>query len=151
MQRLNQNAIDLKQGLAARQHDEAMIAWPFPGALDRGGKIVRRGVAAAVRAIHAHEIGVAETAGRGRPILLAARPEIATGEAAEHSRAAGLSPLALQRLEDLLDGIAHATAFATLLRRLPLDRSIGLRELHVTLCRAPEHLEILLGDVTQLH
>src|SRR6185437_11524188 len=118
MQRLNQGAIDLKQGLAARQHDEAMIAGPFPDALDRGSEIIRRGISAAVRAIHAHEIGVAETAGRGGAILLAARPEIAAGEAAEHRRAASLSPLALQRLEDFLDGIAHATAFATLLRRL---------------------------------
>src|SRR3954453_13968515 len=66
----------------------------LPRLLDGSGEGCRRVVAVA-----AGEVGVAEIAG-----------EIAAGEAAEHRRAARLRALALQRLEDFLDGVAHAIA-----------------------------------------
>ena len=39
--------------------------------------------------------------------LLAAGPQVAAGEAAEHRRPAGVGALALQRVEDLLDRVGH--------------------------------------------
>ena len=49
-------------------------------------------------------------AGRRRrgPVLLPARPQIAPGEAQEHSAAPRLHPLALQSKEQLLDRVGHA-------------------------------------------
>ena len=41
----------------------------------------------------------------GVAVFFAARPEIATGEAAEHRRPPGLGAFALQRVVDLLDRI----------------------------------------------
>ncbi len=62
---------------------------------------------AAAVAVGADEVGVAERAdGRGA-VLLVPRPEVAAGEAAEHGRPPGVGPLALQRVEDLLDGVGH--------------------------------------------
>ena len=43
---------------------------------------------------------------------LAPGPQVAAGEPAEHRRPAGVGALALERVEDLLDGVAHATACA---------------------------------------
>ena len=54
-------------------------------------------------AVGADEIGVAEAADGAGAILLAAAPQVAAGEAAEHRRPAGLAALALQGEEDLLD------------------------------------------------
>ena len=60
---------------------------------------------AAARPIDANEVRIAEIAGGDGAIFLAARLEIATGEAAEHGGTAGLHPFALQRVVNLLDGI----------------------------------------------
>ena len=43
------------------------------------------------------------------PVLLAAGPQVAAGEPAEHGRPAGVGALALQGVEDLLDQVAHGT------------------------------------------
>ena len=83
------------------------IARAAPLAFDRLGEIDRGLVAPAARAVGADEIRVAEAALRGGTIGLAAGPEIAAGEAAEHRRAPGVRPLPLQGEEDFLDGVAH--------------------------------------------
>src|SRR5438093_5053612 len=76
--------------------------------MDRGGQLLGRGETAAAGAVGADEIGVAEVAdGRG-PVFFAPRPQVAAAEAAEDRRAAGVGTFALQGVEDLLDGVAHA-------------------------------------------
>ena len=88
--------------------------WPRPA--------LRRCELPAARPVRAHKIGVAELAdGRGA-VRLAARPEIAAGKAAEDRGAPGLRALALQRVEDFLDGVTHknqlsALSFQLLARR----------------------------------
>ena len=66
------------------------------------GQRLRRLELAAALAIHPDEVRVTEGALRGRAILLAAGPEVASGEAAEDRRGAGAGALALQGVEDLL-------------------------------------------------
>ena len=64
----------------------------------------------APRPVHPHEVGVAEGADRLGAVLLAAGPQIAAGEAAEHRRLARLAALALEGEEDLLDAVGHGAA-----------------------------------------
>jgi hypothetical protein len=108
MQRFEQRRVDLQQRLAPGDHHVTVSAPAGPLRLDRIGK--RRGgrVGAAARAIGADEIGVAEAALGTCPVGLAAGPEIAAGEAAEHRGAPGLRALALQREKDFLNGVSHA-------------------------------------------
>ena len=68
---------------------------------------IRAVEASAARAVGADEIGVAEGADGRRPVLLAAAPEVAAGKAAEDGCAASVGTLALQRVEDFLDGVSH--------------------------------------------
>src|SRR6185437_8380453 len=89
MERLDERLVELQQRLAAGADDEARRrALGRPGAPDRAGEIRGRGEAAAARAVGADEIGVAEAAYRVGAVGLAAAPQIAAGEAAEHRRAA---------------------------------------------------------------
>ena len=69
-------------------------------------QLVGRRELAAVRP-DADEIGIAEVADGGRAIRLATRPQVAAGEATEHRRTSGVRALALQRVEDLFDGVHH--------------------------------------------
>jgi hypothetical protein len=75
---------------------------------DHRDQFVSGAVLAAVLAIGADEIGIAEAAHRFGPILFAARPQIAAREAAEHGRPPGIRAFALQCVEDFLDRISHA-------------------------------------------
>src|SRR5690606_4307825 len=52
-----------------------------------------------------HEIGVAELAGGLVAILLTTGPQVASGEAQEAGRPAGMLPLALQGIEAGLDAV----------------------------------------------
>src|SRR5207247_7539820 len=63
---------------------------------------------ATVRA-DAHEVRVAEITDRARTVLLSSRPKVAAGEATKHGRPPRMGSLTLQRVEDLFDGVAHAT------------------------------------------
>src|SRR5437660_1235982 len=76
--------------------------------MDRGGQLLGRGEATAAGAVGADKIGVAEVANGCSPVFFAPRPQIAAGEAAEDRRAAGVGAFALQGVEDLLNGVAHA-------------------------------------------
>ena len=113
VQRADERRVDLQQRLAAGAHDERRAApvGARPLLRDGVGELLGGAELAAAVAVGADEVGVAERAdGRG-PVLLVPRPEVAAGEAAEHRRPPGVGPLALQRVEDLLDGVGHrATA-----------------------------------------
>ena len=54
-----------------------------------------------------------DAATRQAAIGLAARPEVAAREAAEHRRASGAGAFTLERVEDLLDGVGHARVRCT--------------------------------------
>ena len=99
--------IDLQQRLAAGQHHIAVGVRAGPLRGDGVGEFVGRGIAAAQRAVGADKIGVAELAGRGGAVLLAAAPEVAAGKPAKHRRAAGMRAFALQGQKDLLDRVTH--------------------------------------------
>ena len=71
-------------------------------------EIVGRLKLAAAIPVRAHEIRIAEGALRRRPVLLAARPEIAAREAQEHGPAPRLHALALKGQETFLHSIGHA-------------------------------------------
>src|SRR5690242_16985038 len=58
----------------------------------------------------ADEIRVAESTYCRCSILLPARPQIASGKSAEHSRSACLCALALQRIENFVNNVCHALA-----------------------------------------
>src|SRR3546814_19020899 len=105
--RAHQRVVDLQHRLAAGQHDIAVLAALAPVFGDDVGE--RRGafIFAAQRPVGADEIGVAELTDRLGAILLAPRPQIAAGEAAEDRAAARLRALALQGEENLLDRVEH--------------------------------------------
>ena len=58
------------------------------------------------------EVRVAERAHGGVTVGLAAGPQVTPAEPAEHGRSAGVRPLALERVEDLLHRVRHASSFA---------------------------------------
>ena len=82
--------------------------------------------------VGADEIGVAEIALGGGTVLLAARPEVAAGEAQEDGAAAALHALALQRQEGFLDRVGHDRAYrvgsAIPASSNPLARSRGVAQ-----------------------
>ena len=101
-------AIELQQRLAAGADDEALLRRRHAATgCDGVGQGVGGGELAAAVAVGADEVGVAEVADRGRAVLLAAAPQVAAGEAAEHRGAAGVGALALQCVEDFLDRVGH--------------------------------------------
>jgi hypothetical protein len=126
MQRADERRVELEERLAPGADDErpgaraggrlegarppGRVGSPRPRGGDRGGQGLRRGELAAALAVGADEIGVAEAAGGRRAVGLAPRPEVAAGEAAEDRRPAGVRPLALQRVEDLLHRVRHGVA-----------------------------------------
>jgi hypothetical protein len=73
------------------------------------GPPVRAGELAAALPVGSDKVGVAEGADRRGAILLAACPQVAAGEAAEHRSLARLSALSLQGEEDFLDRIGHGS------------------------------------------
>ena len=115
MHRLDQRLVQLQQRLAAGEdhigrgasHARAVLRRPER----RQVRGERRGIrkAPAVLAVGAEEVGIAEGAGGTRPVRLPAGPEVAAGEAAEDAGATGLSALALQGIEGLLDVVHQAS------------------------------------------
>jgi hypothetical protein len=83
----------------------------LPEVCDRLGERSGGGVAAALRAVHADEIGVAEAAGGGGAVGFVAAPEVAAGEAAEDGGVARLRAFALESKKDFLDGVAAGRGF----------------------------------------
>jgi hypothetical protein len=107
MQGIDERRVDLQHGLTACA-DHELVRFAFrPLRRDHGDEVCRRAIFAAVLAIRADEIRVAKLADCVRAIFLATRPEIAAGEAAEHSRTAGVCAFALQRVENFLYCIRH--------------------------------------------
>ena len=80
---------------------------PGPCPLDFTREILGRCEAPSTRPVGADEFGIAEAAHRVRPVLLATRPQVAAGEAAEHRRHTGIRPFALEGIEDFLDRVSH--------------------------------------------
>ena len=70
MQGVQQCVVGLQQRLAAGQHDKSVIATGSPFVLDRACEVARGLVRAAARPIGADEVGIAEAALRGPPIVL---------------------------------------------------------------------------------
>src|SRR5262249_36087886 len=111
VERSDSGFVELEQGLAAGADDEPlpMPVQGGPASRDRVGQLVGGPELATIGA-DADKVRVAEAADRVGAVLLTAGPEVAAGEAAEHSRPAGVGSLALQRVEDLFDRVSHATA-----------------------------------------
>ena len=104
---VNQRLIELQQRLAAGADDKALvIAVAAPRAGNGVGEILSRRESSTV-GTRPHEVRIAELTDRARTILFATAPEITTGEAAEHRRAACVRSLALKRIEDFLDGVSQ--------------------------------------------
>src|SRR5688572_4156829 len=96
MERRDQLLVDLQHGLSAREHDEGRrAAISAPGGTASVRERIGVGELAAVRTVRSDEVGVAESAGRGLAVYLAAGPQIAAGKAAEHGRPPGLRAFAL--------------------------------------------------------
>ncbi len=110
MQGRDHRRIKLQQRLAPGADHQSFLATQPPAAGDRPGQSLGALKAAAPRAVHAHEVRIAEGADRARAIDFAPAPEIAAGEAAEHRRPPRLTALALEGQEDLLDGVAHGSS-----------------------------------------
>lgn len=109
VQCFNKDWVELKQGLSTRADDErlplARVLRPF---LRDGRRESFRGIKfAASCSIYADKISIAELTNRSGAIGFPARPEVASCEAAEDRSAAGLRTLALQRVENFFDGVAH--------------------------------------------
>src|SRR4030095_16095241 len=102
---------ELQQRLAAREHDVGLTALrgdrTAPGARDGVREVDRAREAASPRPIGSDEVGGAEGAGSLGAIGFATGPEVAPSEATEDRGPTGPRALSLQRVVDLLDGIAH--------------------------------------------
>jgi hypothetical protein len=96
VERSDQGLVHLQHGLAAGEHDEGRRAAIAPPSGTAGlGERVRVSKLAAAVAVGADKVCVAESAGRGLAVGLAAGPQIAAGEAAEHGRPPSLRAFAL--------------------------------------------------------
>ena len=100
--------VELQRRFASRAHHEPVCSARPPGPDDRGCQGTGASEHAAAGTVGADEVGVAELADGLGPIDLAPAPQVAAREAAEHRRPARLRALALQRVEQLFDGVAHA-------------------------------------------
>ena len=110
MQRVDQRSIELEHRLAAGDDHQPPLLALAPQVRDMRRQRRRIGELAAPGAVGADEIGIAELAHRLAPVLLASRPQIASGKAQEHRAPPGLHALALQRQERFLDRVGHQAA-----------------------------------------
>ncbi|CAM2147406.1 hypothetical protein PT2222_10163 [Paraburkholderia tropica] len=110
VQCIDERRVDLQHGLAARADHEAVVLALGPQRRDLRDQLFGRAELAAVLTVGADEVGVAKTALRRLAIFLAARPQIAAGEPAEHGRTPGVRAFALQRVENFLYRVSHAAA-----------------------------------------
>jgi hypothetical protein len=108
MEAENEFLIHLEQGLTSGQDHKGIRRWcSGHGAKDGPGQRAGRFVITPACTICAYKIGVANLAHCPLTILLPARPKIAAGESAECSSAAGISPFALQAIENLFYSVSH--------------------------------------------
>src|SRR5947209_492584 len=110
VERLDKALIHLKQRFAPRADHER------PGQVGVGGRpVVRHGSrqrsggreAPSSRSITADKVRIAEPADGAGAVLFPAGPEIAAGKPTENGGPARVGSLALQGVEDLLDGKGH--------------------------------------------
>ena len=115
VERDHELGVHLQERLAAGADDETRAAavGARPPRRDRSRELVGRPELAATVAVGTDELGVAERAHRRGAVLLVPGPEVAAREAAEHGRPARVGSLALQRVEDLLDGVGHLATAAS--------------------------------------
>ncbi|MNT24628.1 hypothetical protein D3C72_1601120 [compost metagenome] len=107
VQRVDEFAVHLQQGLAARQHHQPVARACGPlrsNQLGQGGSGVEL---ATQRPVRAHKVGVAELANGLCAVLLTARPEVAARKTAEHGGCARLAAFALQGVENFFDAVGH--------------------------------------------
>ena len=109
VQGLQQRSIELEERLSAGADHEPLAGLDCRATRPRPPPASASAVAeaAAARAVGAHEIGVAELADGLGPVALAAGPQVAAREAAEHRGPAGVGAFALEGVEDLLDRVGH--------------------------------------------
>ena len=107
MQRRDQRAIQLQQGLAAGA-DDIRLAAAGPFARHNSGQAGGFGEFSAVCTIGTNKIRVAEFAHRLGAIFLKTTPQIATGKAQKYGGPASLRSFSLQGVENLFDAVGHA-------------------------------------------
>lgn len=107
VQRARKRFIDLEERFSASAHDIPGTRRGSPPRGNSGGQGIFIRVLAATVTVGAEEIRIAKRTSCPRPILLQPRPEIATGEPAEDSRATCPGTFALQSEEDVLHVIRH--------------------------------------------
>ena len=106
---LHQWRIELQQRLAAgTNYQPPPVRVCRPAGRYGRGQCARVVKFAAARPVSADKVRVAKAAHGLRPVGLAAAPQIASGKTAKHRGATGLRALALQRVIDFLDAVAHA-------------------------------------------
>lgn len=121
MQRVDERPIQLQEWFAARADHERTtgltgrihslaarsVAVYRPGAGYGNGEVLGRFEASAARSVGSEEVRIAEPADGGGAVLFPARPQVAAGKPAEHSRPTCLGALPLEAIEDLFDRIDH--------------------------------------------
>src|SRR5262245_53566029 len=117
MERVDQELVELEQGLAAGAHDKGTR----PIGVDRGPSLRHRlrefggsGKASTTGAVGPDKVGVTEPADCPRAIFVPSGPEVASGETAENGRSSRVRTLSLQRVEEFLDRVAHTATLASL-------------------------------------
>lgn len=106
VQGLYQLFIHLQKGFPSGKDDKAP-PFPRPGPSPFDGRCKRLcgRKASARRAVHADKIGIAEAADCRCAVGFTARPKVTSREATKDGGTPGIPPLALERIEDLLDGV----------------------------------------------
>jgi hypothetical protein len=104
-----QSVVHLKKGFSSSADDERLGAAMAlrPLLANGGGEILGAGEPASTGPIDSEEVGVTEATRSLSAITLQARPEIATGKAAEDCRTAGIGTLSLKGIEDFLYDVGH--------------------------------------------
>ena len=107
VQRVDDSIIDLQHWFAAGNYDIAVGGAIAPQRCNLCRQCISI-IAPTIFAISANKIGVAKLADGDGAVGLAPRPQIAAGKAQENRAAARMDTFALQRQENLFDGITHA-------------------------------------------
>ena len=129
MQRIDCRHVELEQRLAAGADDirasAGSVLRPVPG--HGPGKLARAFELGAARATGADKLRVTEPAHGIRPVLLAARPEVAAGEAQKDRRATRLSTFPLQGVVDLADRVSHGPTSGSSMPASANPRALNLQ------------------------
>ena len=109
VQCVDQRRIDLQQRFAAGANDVGLRALYFgPERCNLDAEFIRIRKASAVHTVYADKIRVAEFAHGALAVPLVPAPQIASRKPQENGGATGARALALQRVVDLFDLIAHS-------------------------------------------